>query len=153
MHCPFCRHNSTQVLETRYQDNDNKVKRKRKCDSCGEKFLTFEAIDLTFPLVIKKDGSKQAYQNTKLQKSLILALRKRPISLQTLHDTVTQIENKLLTIPKEVSSQQIGSFILDALKVLDEVAYIRFASVYRNFDNIADFNQVMQEINQNSTNS
>jgi len=150
MYCPFCSHDITQVLETRYQEDDNSIKRKRKCESCHGKFVTFESVQLSFPLVIKKDNSRQAYQRKKIEKSLMLALRKRPISIETLHITIQSIEQILLLIPKEISSQEIGILIMEALKKLDKIAYIRFASVYKNFENISDFKSVMKELGKNN---
>ncbi len=151
MRCPFCSSSNTQVLETRYQEDDNSIKRKRRCEECNSRFVTFEIVQLSFPLVIKKDGRREAYQRKKLEKSMVIALRKRPISLQTLEQAIRNIEKVLLIIPqKEINSQYIGTLMLEELKTIDKVAYIRFASVYQNFEDISDFNNMLQQLGKSS---
>ena len=151
MHCPFCASHLTQVLETRYQEDDNSIKRKRRCEECNSRFVTFEVVQICFPLVIKKDGITEAYQRKKLEKSMIIALRKRPVSLQTLEQAISNIEKSLLlTAKKQVDSQYIGILMLEQLKSIDKVAYIRFASVYQNFEDISDFNHMLQQLGKSS---
>ncbi len=148
MHCPFCKHENTQVLETRYQDIDNTMKRKRKCDNCHARFATVEVAHLLFPLIVKKDQRREAYQHAKLEKSMLIALRKREVSIPKLEQAIHNIEQMLLTSPeREVQSFQIGLWILHELKKLDKVAYMRFISVYKNFSDINEFSNILNELN------
>jgi transcriptional repressor NrdR len=149
MHCPFCQHENTQVLDTRYQENENIIKRKRKCESCNAKFTTFETVHLSFPSILKRDGTRESYQRSKIEKSMLIALRKRPISLPELDNAIKNIEAKILAIPeREVPSKQIGIIMLDILKSIDKIAYIRFASVYQNFENVNDFNNLIIDLHE-----
>jgi transcriptional repressor NrdR len=154
MHCPFCKCENTQVLETRYQDVDNTIKRKRKCDACQARFVTLEVAHLLFPLIIKKDKRREAYQRSKLEKSMMIALRKREVSIPKLEQAMHNIEQLLLSSSqREIPSLQIGLWILQELKKMDKVAYMRFASVYQNFADINEFALILQELNQYTDNN
>lgn len=145
IHCPFCQHNSSIVLETR--DHSEGLRRKRKCDACGEKFDTIEACIKQLPLIIKKDGRREAFNPQKLKQSLLIALRKRSVSSLQIEQMLQTIEQQLLNYQdKEIKAYQLGLMAMQALKQLDEVAYIRFASVYQNVQSLQEFTNLIASI-------
>lgn len=149
MRCPFCGFADTQVVETRVSDEGDAVRRRRKCQSppCEKRFTTYERAEITLPIVVKKDGSRQEFNANKLRGSMYLALRKRPVSTLQVDLAISHIEEKLLSLPqREIPSSHLGELIMRELKGIDKVAYVRFASVYRSFEDIDDFSQLIQSI-------
>ena len=147
MKCPFCGHGDTQVVETRMAEDGDFIRRRRQCADCEKRFTTYERPDLTFPAVVKKDGRRIDYERAKLLASLNLALRKRPVSTEQIDSAVERIEEKLLNLGvREIPSSRIGELVMRELKKLDKVAYVRFASVYRSFEDVDEFRAVVDEI-------
>ena len=149
MKCPFCQHDEAQVLDTRVSEEGDCVRRRRRCASCDKRFTTYERVELTMPVVVKKNGSRTEFVPAKLRASLMLALRKRPVSAEAVDTAVASIEEKLLTSGRrEVDSGYIGELVMQELKRLDKIAYIRFASVYKNFEDLAEFQEAIAEVGQ-----
>jgi transcriptional repressor NrdR len=147
MHCPFCGADNTQVTDTRENEDGDIVRRRRRCLSCDKRFTTYERIDLKMPQVVKKNGSRADYSRDKLLGSLSLALRKRPVTAESVEAAVDRIEAKLLSSgEREIASERIGELVMRELKKLDKVAYIRFASVYRAFEDVDEFSEVIREV-------
>lgn len=147
MKCPFCGAADTTVVDTRINDDGDLVRRRRRCLSCDKRFTTFERAEIHLPQVVKKNGSRIPYNRDKLRASLELALRKRPVSTEAVDAAVAGIEEKLLSAgEREVTSQQVGELVMRELKKLDKVAYIRFASVYRNFEDVDAFSKAIREV-------
>ena len=146
MKCPFCGHAETQVVETRLSEDSGFVRRRRRCIACDKRFTTYERPDVSYPAVVKKDGRRIEYDRRKLQGSLNLALRKRPVSTEQVDLAIERIEDKLLTLgQREVASTRIGELVMRELKKLDKVAYVRFASVYRSFEDVDEFKTLVDE--------
>ena len=147
MKCPFCHHDDTQVLDTRVSEEGDAIRRRRRCGKCDKRFTTYERIELVMPVVVKKNGSRTEYAAAKLRGSLMLALRKRPVAAAAVDTAIASIEEKLLTSgQREVDSGYIGELVMQELKALDKIAYIRFASVYKNFEDLAEFQQAIAEV-------
>lgn len=147
MKCPFCSHAETQVIETRESEDGGFIRRRRRCASCDKRFTTYERPDVSFPSIVKKDGRRIEYERSKLLASMKLALRKRPVSIDQIDGAVERIEEKLLNLAlREVLSTRIGELVMRELKKLDKVAYVRFASVYRSFEDIDDFKTLVDEV-------
>ena len=147
MKCPFCSNDETQVVETRVAEDGDFVRRRRQCLACEKRFTTYERPDVTFPAVVKKDGRRIDYERAKLLGSMNLALRKRPVSTEQVDGAVERIEEKLLNLGvREIPSSRIGELVMRELKKLDKVAYVRFASVYRSFEDVDEFKTVVDEI-------
>lgn len=147
MKCPFCGADETAVADTRINDDGDIVRRRRRCLTCDKRFTTYERAELRMPQVIKKNGSRVDFEREKLGASLWLALRKRPVSSEAVDAAIVRIEEKLLALgEREVSSEKIGEMIIRELKKLDKVAYVRFASVYRNFEDVDEFSKVIREV-------
>ena len=147
MKCPFCHPAETQVLDPRVSEEGDTIRRRRRCGKCDKRFTTYERIELMMPVVVKKNGSRTEYAAAKLRGSLMLALRKRPVAAAALDTAIASIEEKLLTSGKrEVDSGYIGELVMQELKALDKIAYIRFASVYKNFEDLAEFQQAIAEV-------
>ena len=147
MKCPFCGNADTQVVETRVAEDGDFIRRRRQCASCEKRFTTYERPDLTFPAIVKKDGRRIDYERDKLRASMNLALRKRPVSTEQIDAAVERIEEKLLNLgAREISSNRIGELVMRELKKLDKVAYVRFASVYRSFEDIDEFKTLVDEV-------
>jgi transcriptional repressor NrdR len=146
MRCPFCGHVETQVVETRMAEDGDFIRRRRQCAHCEKRFTTYERPDVNFPAVVKKDGRRIDYERAKLLASLNLALRKRPVSTEQIDSAVERMEEKLLNLGvREIPSSRIGELVMRELKKLDKVAYVRFASVYRSFEDVDDFKNVVDE--------
>ncbi len=146
MKCPFCQHEDTQVLDTRVSEDDS-IRRRRRCASCDKRFTTYERIELSMPIIVKKNGSRTEFASSKLRGSLMLALRKRPVSAEAIDTAIASIEEKLLTSGKrEVDTNHVGELVMQELKRLDKIAYIRFASVYKNFEDLAEFQDAIAEV-------
>jgi transcriptional repressor NrdR len=147
MKCPFCSNVETQVVETRMGEDGDFIRRRRQCAGCAKRFTTYERPDVTFPVVVKKDGRRIDYERAKLQGSMNLALRKRPVSTEQIDSAIERIEEKLLNLGvREIPSSRIGELVMRELKKLDKVAYVRFASVYRSFEDVDEFKTVVDEI-------
>lgn len=146
MKCPFCAHLETQVVETRVSEDGVSIRRRRQCGACDKRFTTYERPEVHFPAIAKKDGRRIEYERGKLLASFNLALRKRPISTDQIASAIDRIEEKLLNLgQREVNSSRVGELVMGELKKLDKVAYIRFASVYRSFEDIDDFRAMVDE--------
>ena len=147
MKCPFCGNVDTQVVETRVAEDGDFIRRRRQCAHCEKRFTTYERPDVNFPAVVKKDGRRIDYERAKLLASMNLALRKRPVSTDQIDAAVERIEEKLLNLAlREIPSARIGEMVMRELKKLDKVAYVRFASVYRSFEDVDEFRTVIDEI-------
>lgn len=147
MKCPFCQHEDTQVLDTRVSEEGDTIRRRRRCGSCDKRFTTYERIELTMPVVVKKNGSRTEFDAGKLRASLRLALRKRPVSVEAVEEAIRKIEEQLLSSgEREVPSGHIGELVMLELKKLDKIAYIRFASVYKSFEDVAEFQDAIAEV-------
>ncbi|WP_431095720.1 transcriptional regulator NrdR [Polaromonas aquatica] len=147
MKCPFCGHLETQVVETRVAEDADFIRRRRQCGACEKRFTTYERPDVTFPSIVKKDGRRIEYKRSKVLASLNLALRKRPVSTEQVDSAIERIEEKLLSLGlREVASNRIGELVMRELKKLDKVAYVRFASVYRSFEDIDEFKTLVDEV-------
>ena len=147
MRCPYCNRDETQVVETRDSDEGGAVRRLRRCQHCEKRFTTYERAEVAMPAVVKKDGSRVEFDPAKLRASMLLALRKRPVSIEQVDAALERIQDKLLTSPaKEVASARLGELLMRELKRIDKVAYVRFASVYRSFEDVDEFRQLIQDI-------
>ena len=140
MKCPFCSFEESKVIDSRPTDEGERIRRRRECISCGKRFTTYEIIESVPVIVVKKDKSREVFERSKLFNGLLRACEKRPVSLETIERIVTEIETKLQnSLDREVTSTHIGELAMEALKDVDEVAYVRFASVYRQFKDINTF--------------
>ena len=149
MKCPFCGCNDTQVKDSRNVDDDTAVRRRRECPECGQRFTTFEHVQLRDLMMVKKNGERVMFDRDKLARSIYLAVRKRPIASERVEKIVNSIQRRLeSTGEAEISSVKIGEMVMDALAALDHVAYIRFASVYRDFREPKDFEDFLETLEQ-----
>lgn len=140
MRCPFCSNEDTKVVDTRSIEDNTIIKRRRLCEKCNERFNTYEKLDLIPVSVVKRDLTRETFDRDKLLKGVLLACNKRPISMNDIEQLVKEIENKIYTTSKkEINSQDIGEMVMEKLKILDPIAYVRFASVYREFKDIDSF--------------
>jgi len=147
MRCPFCSHTETQVAETRESDEGDVIRRRRRCLHCDKRFTTYERAEIALPLVVKKDGTRADFEIAKLRASMTLALRKRPVSVEQIDAALSRIEEKLLASgAREMPSTKLGEYVMRELKRIDKVAYVRFASVYRSFEDVDEFRQLIREI-------
>lgn len=147
MKCPFCQHEDTQVLDTRVSEEGDSIRRRRRCAQCDKRFTTYERVELSMPIIVKKNGSRTEFESSKLRGSLMLALRKRPVAAGAIDAAVSSIEEKLLISGRrEVDSVYVGELVMQELKRLDKIAYIRFASVYKNFEDLAEFQEAIAEV-------
>lgn len=144
MKCPYCNHPDTRVIDSRPAEDGSAIRRRRSCDECGKRFTTYEKVETIPLIIIKKDNNREQYNRSKIERGIIRACYKRPVSAEAIQKTVERIEIKIFNLEaKEVSSTDVGEIVMDELKELDEVAYVRFASVYREFK---DVNIFMDEI-------
>lgn len=145
MYCPFCADSETKVIDSRLVGEGNQVRRRRECQECGERFTTFETAELVMPRVIKHNGARQPFDEEKLRSGLTRALEKRPVSLEDIEATIDRIKNRLrATGEREVPTRTVGELVMDELRELDDVAYVRFASVYRSFQDVNEFRQEIE---------
>ena len=148
MYCPFCNADDTKVIDSRLVAEGGQVRRRRECLSCSERFTTYELAELVMPRVIKTDGSREVFDEEKLRAGLQRALEKRPVSIEQIEAALTQIKHFLqVTGEREVSSRMIGEEVMARLRELDEVAYVRFASVYRSFQDLSEFQEELNRLN------
>ena len=142
MFCPFCSAQDTKVIDSRLVSEGSQVRRRRLCNECNERFTTFELAELIMPRLIKSDGSREPFNEEKLRNGLLRALEKRPVSVDETEQAINRLKSELrATGEREVSSEMLGNLIMEALKKLDKVAYVRFASVYRSFEDIREFGE------------
>lgn len=147
MHCPFCQEPDTRVVDSRLISDGAQIRRRRECGQCGERFTTFESAELLMPQVIKNDARRSPFDLQKLRLGLLKALEKRPIGSEQIEAAIKHIQHKLLACgEREVPSQLIGEFVMHELRALDEVAYIRFASVYRRFQDVKEFHREIETL-------
>lgn len=147
MRCPFCSHSDTQVVETRESDEGDVIRRRRRCAACDKRFTTYERAEIAMPAVVKKDGSRVEYDRAKIRASMMLALRKRPVTIEQIDSSIERIEERLRSAGvKEVPSTKLGGLVMRELKRIDKVAYVRYASVYRSFEDVAEFGDLIRDI-------
>lgn len=147
MKCPFCSHPDTQVVETRVSEDGGFIRRRRRCGGCDKRFTTYERPEVSFPTIVKKDGRRTEYERAKLLGSFQIALRKRPVSTERIDKAIDRIEDRLLNLgSREIVSSRLGEMVMSELKSMDKVGYIRFASVYRSFEDVDDFTSIMDEV-------
>lgn len=147
MRCPFCRSDNTRVIDSRLSDDGDAVRRRRECTACGERFTTLEHASLRMPYVVKSDGSREAFDEGKLRSGMARALEKRPVDADAVENAVQRIQHKLLTSgDREVPSMRIGEWVMQELSDLDQVAYVRFASVYRSFQDVDEFSEEVKRL-------
>ena len=140
MHCPFCSADYTKVIDSRLVAEGDQVRRRRECTSCSERFTTYELAELVMPRVIKQNGSREPFNEEKLRAGFQRALEKRPVPVEDIEAVINQIKHRLrATGEREIKSLELGELVMEQLKQLDQVAYVRFASVYRDFQDIAEF--------------
>jgi len=147
MRCPFCSHEDTAVVETRDSIEGDVVRRRRRCPACDKRFTTYERAEIALPTVVKKDGTREDFDLAKVRGSMTLALRKRPVSVEQIDAAMERIQDKLLNSgAREVPSTRLGELVMRELKRIDKVAYVRFASVYRSFEDVDEFRQLIRDI-------
>jgi transcriptional repressor NrdR len=147
MRCPYCSHDDTQVVETREYEDGQAIRRRRRCLGCDKRFTTFERSEVSLPAVVKKDGSRVEFDLSKLRASMSLALRKRPVSVEQIDTAVERIQEEVLTSgAREIPSASVGELVMRELKGIDKVAYVRFASVYRKFEDVDAFRKLIRDI-------
>jgi transcriptional repressor NrdR len=145
--CPFCQYADTQVIDSRASDEGATIRRRRKCLSCEKRFTTYERVELAMPTIIKRGGGRADYDRDKLRASMQLSMRKRPVPREAVDEAIARIEDKLLSsAQRELKSEKIGELVMRELRRLDKVAYIRFASVYRSFEDVDEFAEVVREV-------
>jgi transcriptional repressor NrdR len=154
MHCPFCGHEETKVIDSRLAGEGRQVRRRRQCLDCNERFTTFESAELVMPRLIKSDNSRQPFDESKLRNSMVRALEKRPVSSDDLEQAIGRLVHRLRTMgEREVPSRLIGEMVMEELRDLDEVAYVRFASVYRSFQDVTEFQDEIRRLQEISDES
>ena len=146
MKCPYCGKENTRVIDSRPTD-DSSIRRRRQCDECGKRFTTYEKVETLPLIVVKKDNNREPYDREKIVAGIVRSCHKRPISMKQINDMVDDIEGQIFNMEeKEIPTTTIGSIVMDKLKDLDEVAYVRFASVYKEFNDIKSFIEIVEEI-------
>ena len=147
MHCPFCQHEDTRVIDSRVSEDGSTIRRRRECEQCNERFNTFEVAELKLPSIVKSDGRREAFDERKLRTSFDRALQKRPVSSEQIDGAVRSVVHALrLTGERELASLRVGEFVMAELKKLDQVAYVRFASVYRRFEDVGEFMEELKTL-------
>jgi transcriptional repressor NrdR len=147
MRCPFCSDYNTRVIDSRPVDDNQAIRRRRQCDVCGKRFTTYEKVETIPLIVIKKDKNRETYDRTKLESGIVRSCHKRPVSAEAIENCIDEIENKIFNLEvKEIDSKQIGEIVMDQLMNLDQVAYVRFASVYREFKDVNTFMNELKKL-------
>lgn len=147
MRCPYCGRLQSRVVDSRQSEDGSSIRRRRECEGCGRRFTTYERIDMVPLIVVKKDQTRETFDVNKLRAGMVKACEKRPVSLSRIDELARDIERRLTNLPEaEVTSQKIGEMVMDGLKNLDEVAYVRFASVYRQFRDIQTFRDELNKL-------
>lgn len=151
MHCPFCQHEDTRVIDSRVSEDGTTIRRRRECEKCDERFNTFEVAELKLPAIVKSDGRRESFDERKLRVSFDRALQKRPVSEEQIETAVRAVVHHLrMTAERELDSRRVGEYVMAELRKLDHVAYVRFASVYRAFEDVADFREVLDRLEHDS---
>ena len=154
MHCPFCGHPETKVIDSRLAGEGRQVRRRRECLECAERFTTFESAELVMPRLIKSDGRREPFDEAKLRVGMVRALEKRPVSAEEIEAAVAQIVHRLRTAgEREIPARLVGDLVMEELKKLDEVAYVRFASVYRRFQDVQEFREEIERLQETAADS
>ncbi len=149
MRCPFCGAQETKVIDSRLANEGDSVRRRRECLSCTERFTTYETAELLMPQIVKGDGTREAFDENKLRAGMMRALEKRPVDTEQVEEALNRIQRRLRASgERELPSRQVGEYVMDALRQLDEVAYVRFASVYRRFQDVAAFREEIEKLEQ-----
>ncbi len=152
MHCPFCGAQDTKVIDSRLAGEGTQVRRRRECLTCGERFTTYETAELVMPRIIKQTGSREPFNEDKLRAGILRALEKRPVETEAIEAAIGRIQHRLRACgEREVSSRQVGEWVMDELRGLDQVAYVRFASVYRSFQDVAEFREEIERLEREPT--
>lgn len=147
MHCPFCQHTDTRVIDSRVSEDGATIRRRRECEACGERFSTLENIEIKLPAVIKSDGRCDTFDARKLRAGFDRALQKRPVSEEQIEAAVRAVIHAIrMSGEREIASRRIGEFVMNELRKLDHVGYVRFASVYRSFEDVADFREEIEKL-------
>lgn len=147
MYCPFCNHEETKVIDSRLAGEGRQIRRRRQCTKCRERFTTFESAELVMPRLIKNDNTRQPFDEEKLRYSMIRALEKRPVPADAFEQAVGHLVHKLRTMgEREVPSRLVGQLVMEELRKLDEIAYVRFASVYRRFQDVTEFQDEIERL-------
>lgn len=147
MKCPFCKSDDTQVIDSRVSDDGDSIRRRRRCVSCQKRFTTYETVELRMPQVVKQDGTRTEFDLDKLRTGFMRALHKRPVPTPAVDEAIATITQNVLALGvREIESRQIGEMVMNELHRLDEVAYIRFASVYKSFQGVDDFTHAIKEV-------
>jgi len=147
MHCPFCQETETKVIDSRLVADGDQVRRRRECLACGERFTTFESAELVMPRLVKSDGTREPFNEEKLRRGMLKALEKRPVCVEEIEAALNRIQHNLrATGERELSSVKVGEEVMNALRQLDQVAYVRFASVYRSFQDISEFREELDRL-------
>jgi transcriptional repressor NrdR len=151
MHCPFCGHEETKVTDSRLTGEGLQVRRRRECQACGERFTTFESAELVMPRLVKRDDRREPFDESKLRAGMTRALEKRPVSAEAVEEAIGRILHVLRSSgERELPSSRVGQLVMDELRQLDEVAYVRFASVYRSFQDIEEFRQEIERLREST---
>lgn len=147
MKCPFCSKENTKVIDSRPAEDNSSIRRRRQCDKCGKRFTTYEKVETIPLIVIKKDDKREPYDREKIEAGIVRSCHKRPVSMSQIYELVDEIETVIFNMEeKEVSSSRIGELVMDKLKEFDSVAYVRFASVYREFKDVSTFMEELKKI-------
>ena len=147
MHCPFCRHTETRVIDSRISDDGDTIRRRRSCEGCGERFTTIEGASLKLPQIIKRNGNREPYNEEKLLRGLERAVEKRPVDSKDIDHILHSVKRYLLTVgEREVLAEKLGEVVMEELRKLDQVAYVRFASVYRSFQDVDAFSEEIKRL-------
>ena len=147
MHCPFCEHEETKVIDSRLAGQGRAVRRRRECMACHERFTTFESPELVMPRLIKRDDTRQPFDVAKLRNGIVRALEKRPVSSDTIEEIIARITHRLQTEgEQEVPARVVGEMVMESLRAVDEIAYVRFASVYRSFQDVTEFEDEIRRL-------
>lgn len=151
MQCPFCEAQNSRVVDSRLIGEGGQIRRRRQCVACNERFTTFEVPELTLPMVIKSDQSREPFSESKLRHGMEMALEKRPVSTEAIDQVIDKIFHRVRTMgEREISSQTVGELVMDELRELDQVAYVRFASIYRSFEDVNAFREVIKRLEKES---
>lgn len=147
MHCPFCNADDTKVIDSRLVAEGNQVRRRRECNACGERFTTYETAELVMPRVVKQGGTREPFDDNKLRSGMMRALERRPVSMEQIEAAISRICQRLrATGEREIASRLVGELVMEELRELDQVAFVRFASVYRSFQDISEFRKEIDRL-------
>lgn len=147
MHCPFCSNSDTRVIDSRLLGEGDQVRRRRECQSCKARFTTYETAELSLPRIIKSDGRRETFIDEKLRSGILKALEKRPVGMERVEDAINQVKRKVRESgEREIDSRRLGELVMDGLRGLDQVAYVRFASVYRSFEDVRAFLEEIERL-------